>query len=49
MTTSSQKREAVAELASGDFETPTADIIQSENLVASPSKSPKLQPENLEE
>ena len=49
MTTTSQKRKAVAELASREFETPTADNNQPENLVAGPSKSPRVQPENLEE
>ena len=49
MTTRSQKRKAVAELASGEFETPTAYNNQPENLVAIPSKSSRVQPENLEE
>ena len=49
MTTRSQKRKAVAELASGEFETPRAYNNQPENLVAGPSKSSRVQPENLEE
>ena len=49
MTTRSQKRKAVAELASVEFETPTAGINHAENLVAGPSKSPRVQPEHLEE
>ena len=49
MTTRIQKKKAVAKLASVEFETPTADNNQPENLVAGPSKSPRVQPENLEE
>ena len=49
MTTRSQKRKAVAELASGDFETSIAENSPSENLVASSSKSPRIQSENLDE
>ena len=49
MATRSQKRKAVAQLASGEFETPTVQNTQSENKIAGPSKSPKVQPENLEE
>ena len=44
MTTRSQKRKAVAELSSGDFETSVTENNPPENLVASSSKSPKLQP-----
>ena len=49
MTTRSQKRKAAAELASGDFETSVAENSPSENLIASSSKSPKIQSENLDE
>ena len=49
MTTRSQKRKAVAKLASGEFETPTADNNQSVNVLPGPSKSPRIPPENLEE
>ena len=47
MTTRSQKRKAVAELVSGDFETSVAENSSSENLVASSSKVPRMEPENL--
>ena len=46
MTTRSQKQKAVAELISGEFETPTVENNQSEILIAGPSKSPRVQPEN---
>ena len=49
MTTRSQKRKAVAELASGDFETPVVENNSNENLIAGPSKNPRIEPENLEE
>ena len=49
MTTRSQKRKVVCELASGEFETSVAENSQPENLVAGPSKSPKLQAEKLDE
>ena len=50
MTTRSQTKKAVTELSSGgEFETSTAENIQTENLIAGPSKSPKVQPENLQE
>ena len=49
MTTRSQKRNAVAELVSGDFETSIAENNPSENLVTGPSKVPRVEPENLEE
>ena len=49
MTTKSQKRKAVADLASGDFETFIAENNTTENLVAGPSKNPRIEPENLEE
>ena len=48
MTTRSQKK-AVAELVSRKFETPTVENNQSENLIAGPSQSPRVQLENLEE
>ena len=40
---------AVAELVSGDFEASIAESNPSENLVAGPSKTPRVEPENLEE
>ena len=49
MTTRSQKRKPVAELASGEFEASTTENIQTESYVAGPSKSPKVQPEKLDE
>ena len=49
LTTRSQKRNAVAELASGDFEASIAENNTTENLVAGPSKNPRIEPENLEE
>ena len=49
MTTRSQKRKAVAELVSREFETRTVENNQSKNLIAGPSKSPRVQPEILEE
>ena len=49
MTTRSQKRKAVAELASGEFEAFVSGNSQPENLVAGASKSPKIQSEKLEE
>ena len=49
MTTRSQKRKAVAELASGDFEASIAENNTTENLIAGPSKNPRIEPENLEE
>ena len=47
MTTRSQKRKAVAEQASGDFEASLAENNTTENLIASSSKNPRLEPENL--
>ena len=47
MTTRSQKRKAVAELVSGDFETSVAENSTSENLVASSSKVPRIEPGSL--
>ena len=48
MITRSQKRKAVAELASGDFETPVVENNSNENLIAGPSKNPRIETENLE-
>ena len=49
MTTRSQKSRAVAELVSGDFETSVTENSPSENLVASSSKVPRIEPESLTE
>ena len=49
MTTRSQKRSAVAVLVSGDFETPVNENIPSEDLMAGPSKTLRIEPENLDE
>ena len=49
MTTRSQKRKAIAELASGDFETSLTENNSTENLIPSSSKNPRLELENLEE
>ena len=49
MTTRSQKRKAIAELVSGDFEDSLAENNPPESLIAGPSKSARLEPENLEE
>ena len=49
MTTRSQKRRAVAELVSGDFEASVAENTPSENLIVGPSKVLRVEPENLEE
>ena len=49
MTSRSHKRKAVAELASGEFEAFVAENSHSENLLAGPSKSPKIQTEKLDE
>ena len=49
MTTRSQKRKAIAELASGDFEASLAENNSTENLIPSSSKNPRLELENLEE
>ena len=48
MTNRSQKRKAVAELVSGESETSVTKNNQAEKLIADPSKSPRVQPENLE-
>ena len=39
----------MAELASGDFETPVVENNSNENLIAGPSKNPRKETENLEE
>ena len=49
MTTRSQKRKAVAELVSGDFEASLTENNSTENLIPSSSKNPRLELENLEE
>ena len=49
MTTRSQKRRAIAELASGEFETAEPENIPSGDLIASYSKSPRIESENLDE
>ena len=49
MTIRSQKRKAVAELVSEEFEASVAENIQSENLIAGPSKTLRVEPENLDE
>ena len=49
MTTRSQKRKAVAELVSGDFETSVTENSPSENPVASSSIVPRIEPESLTE
>ena len=49
MTTRSQKRKAVAELVSGDFETSVTENFPPETLVASSSKIPRVEPESLAE
>ena len=49
MTTRSQKRRAVAEVISGDFQASIAENTPPENLIAGPSKVPRVEPENPEE
>ena len=49
MTTRSQKRKAIAELVSGDFEASPVANNSTENLIPSSSKNPRLELENLEE
>ena len=49
MTTRSQKRKAVAELVSGDFEISVTENFPPETLVASSSKIPRIEPEGLAE
>ena len=47
MTTRSQKRKAVAELVSGEFKASVVENNSSENIVAGPSKTLRVEPENL--
>ena len=49
MTTRSPKREAVAELVSGEFEASVAENCLPQNLVAGPSKALRVEPENIDE
>ena len=49
MTTRSQKKKALAELVSEEFEASVAENISSENLVAGPSKTIRVDPKNLDE
>ena len=49
MTTRSQKRKAVTELVSGEFETSLTENNLAENLVASCSKTTRTEPEDLNE
>ena len=49
MTTGIQKRKAVAELVFGEFEASVSEKSSSENLVAGPSKTLRVEPENLDE
>ena len=49
MTSKSQKRKAVGELVSGEFEVSVAENSQTENTIAGPSKTLRVQPENLDE
>ena len=49
MITRSQKRKAAEELAPRDVDTPLTGNNSEENLIAGPGKSPRVQPENLDE
>ena len=49
MTTRCQKGKAVEQLVSAELETPIVENNRSENLVAGPSKHPRVHPENLDE
>ena len=49
MTTRCEKRKAVAELVSGDFEASVTENRKTLNLVPGPDKSPKIQAEKLDE
>ena len=49
MTTRSQKRNAVAELVFGQFEASVAENSRSENLIAGPGQTFRVEPENLDE
>ena len=49
ITTRSQKKKAVAELVSGDFEAPVNENIPSDDLISGSSKTLRIEPENLDE
>ena len=49
ITTRSQRKKAVVELASGEFEASTAETNQIESYVPGPSKSLEFQSEKLDE
>ena len=49
MTARIQKRKSVAKLVSGEFEASVAENSLPENLIAGPSKSLRVEPENLNE
>ena len=49
MTTISQKRKAVAELVTRDFEVSSTEKNETENYVAGPNKAPKTQSEKRDE
>ena len=49
MTKNSQKRKAVAELVSGEFEASVAENNSPEDLIARPSETLRAEPENLNE
>ena len=49
MKTRCQKKRAVAQLVSGDFEASVNESIPSEDLIAGPSKTPRIEPLNLDE
>ena len=49
MTTRSQKRKAITELVSGEFEVSVTENHPTENIVAGTSKAARIETENLEE
>ena len=49
ITTRSQKRKAVTEFVSGEFETSVSENNQPQNMIAGPRKPPRVQPEKMEE
>ena len=49
MTIRSQKRRSIAELVSGESETSEPENIPSGDLIASSSKAPRIESENLDE
>ena len=49
MTTRNQKKKAVTELVSGEFEASVAENNSPENLTAGPSETLKVEPKNLVE